>query len=272
MAIITISRGTYSGGKAIAEKLAGQLNHLCLSREVLIQKATRLFGLKEDKLTSAMENTPALLHDDVPICAGRVNFVRAALLQQVEENMALVYHGLAGDLLLRGVKKMLRVRIIASRDYRIKAAMVDHNIDHQRASDMVDLLDRKRDKWAREVLGTEWSHPSLWDVALNLDAMSIDGAVETIAQMSRLEEYTADESTRNSLEDLLLSSKVWAALTQNRPTRTVQVQITAQDGHVTLHGDVGSRKLSDAITGIARDVSGVKEVTNKLRVGIAWVW
>lgn len=272
MAIITISRGTYSGGKAIAEKLAKQLDHTCLSREILIKKATRLFSLKEGQLTDAMEEAPTLFRGDVPISAGNVNFVRAALLQQIEENMELVYHGLAGDLLLRGVKKMLRVRVIASREYRIRAAMDDHGINHHRAADMVDLLDRKRDKWAMEVLGTQWSHPSLYDVALNLDAMSIESAVETIAYMSRLKEYTVDETTHTSLKDLLLSSNVWAALTQNRPTRTVQVQITAHNGHVTVHGNVGSRKVSDAIIGITREVNGVKDVNNKLHVGLSWMW
>jgi osmotically-inducible protein OsmY len=271
MAIITISRGTYSGGKAVAEKLAQRLNHPCLSRELIIQKATQIFALKEGQLTDAMEEAPTIFRGDVPISTANVNFVRAALLQQIE-NLELVYHGLAGDLLLRGVKKMLRVRTIASREYRINAAMEDHNIDLAHATEMVDTLDRKRDKWAIEVLGTEWSDPSLYDVAINLDSISVDSAVDTIAQMSRLDEFTVDETTTSSLDDLILSSNVWAALTMNRPTRAVQVQITADDGHVAIHGEVGSRKVSEAIIDIARNVNGVKEVTDNLRVGLAWVW
>lgn len=142
MAIITISRGTFSGGKAVAENLAQQLNHPCLSREILIQKATQMFGLKEGQLTDAMEEAPTIFRGDVPFSTANVNFVRAALLQQIE-NLELVYHGLAGDLLLRGVKKILRVRTIASREYRINAAMKDHNIDYGHAADMIDVLPKK---------------------------------------------------------------------------------------------------------------------------------
>ena len=37
MAIITISRGSYSKGKEIAEKLAEELVYECLSRDVLLE-------------------------------------------------------------------------------------------------------------------------------------------------------------------------------------------------------------------------------------------
>jgi hypothetical protein len=143
---IIISRETFSGGKAVAEKLAQRLHHPCLSREILIQKATHIFGLKEGQLTDAMEETPSFFCGDVPFSAANVNFVSAALLREIKK-LELVYHGLAGDIVLRGVKKMPRVRTIASRDYRIKAAMDDHTISYTHAADMIDHLDIRSFDW-----------------------------------------------------------------------------------------------------------------------------
>jgi hypothetical protein len=37
MGVITISRGSYSKGKEIAEKLAQKLEYDCISREILLQ-------------------------------------------------------------------------------------------------------------------------------------------------------------------------------------------------------------------------------------------
>ena len=40
MGVITISRGSYSKGKAIAEKLAKKLEYDCISREILLKLQT----------------------------------------------------------------------------------------------------------------------------------------------------------------------------------------------------------------------------------------
>ena len=48
MGVITISRGSYSKGKEIAEKLAQKLEYDCISREILL-KASEQFNVKEVK-------------------------------------------------------------------------------------------------------------------------------------------------------------------------------------------------------------------------------
>ncbi|MBW2573755.1 MAG: cytidylate kinase family protein, partial [Deltaproteobacteria bacterium] len=44
MGVITISRGSYSKGKEIAEKLAEKLDYDCISREILLQ-ASKQFNV-----------------------------------------------------------------------------------------------------------------------------------------------------------------------------------------------------------------------------------
>lgn len=271
MAIITISRGTFSGGKAVAEKLAEKLDYPCLSREILIKKAAQHFQLEEHQLNDAMEEVPGILDGDASVSAANVNFVRAVLLNEIR-SQELVYHGYAGDLLLKGVKKILRIRVIASIDYRIEAAMRDHQIGSNEARKMIEQLDRKRNKWSEIVLGTEWSDPSLYDVALSLDSISLDSAVDTIKQLTELDEFTVDDTTSRSLEDLLISSNIWAALSRNNHTRSVQLEIVTINGHVSLYGDVNSRKTAEMIVYTAEQEKGVEDVTSKLNVGMSWLW
>ena len=52
MAIITISRGSFSKGKEVAEKVAAQLGYDCISREVLLDASDR-FHIPEVKLIRA---------------------------------------------------------------------------------------------------------------------------------------------------------------------------------------------------------------------------
>lgn len=269
MAIITISRGTFSGGKEVAETLAKRLKFSCVSREMVTAEAAKYFSIDEDQLSDAMAEAPSILSSDRPISASNVNFVRFVLLKRLR-NLDLVYHGLAGDLLLRGVKKLLRVRIVAGIDYRVERAMATHDIGHEKAVKMINELDQKRNKWAQVVLGVEWNDPSLYDISFNLEHLSIDTVVSILEQMVRLEEFTPDETTTKSLEDLILSSNVWAAITQHKQSWSHLVHIIAKDGQVTIYGDVVSRKLVEAICSIAGSVDGVKNVVNRINVGTKW--
>ncbi|MGO9691663.1 MAG: cytidylate kinase family protein, partial [Syntrophobacteraceae bacterium] len=49
MAIITISRGSYSNGKEVAEKVAQKLGYKCYAREVILE-ASKEFNIPEIKL------------------------------------------------------------------------------------------------------------------------------------------------------------------------------------------------------------------------------
>jgi hypothetical protein len=60
MAIITISRGSYSKGKQIAEKVAKALGYECISREVLLE-ASKEFNIPEVKRVRAIHDAPSIL-------------------------------------------------------------------------------------------------------------------------------------------------------------------------------------------------------------------
>ena len=57
MSIITISRGTLSGGRAVAECLAEMLGYPCIGREILQEAAKRL-GVSEDNVLDGRFETP----------------------------------------------------------------------------------------------------------------------------------------------------------------------------------------------------------------------
>lgn len=65
MAIITISRGSYSRGKEVAEKLASKLNYECVSREIILETC-----LKPIELMKSFEVVPAVVQINLlsPVC------------------------------------------------------------------------------------------------------------------------------------------------------------------------------------------------------------
>jgi hypothetical protein len=57
MPILTISRGSLSGGTALAECVAQRLGYGCVSREVLVEAAAK-YGVPEAKLSDFLDKVP----------------------------------------------------------------------------------------------------------------------------------------------------------------------------------------------------------------------
>jgi len=272
MAIIMISRGTFSGGKAVAETLAERLGYTCVSNEILFDAAEQ-YKVPEERLSEALNEPPRAWHQQPGMKVAHVNFGRATLLKRAKEAEGnLVYHGNAGHMLLTDLAQVIRVRIVADMEYRIRAAMTEHGVNRKKAGGMIAKLDRKVMKWTQGLYGIDWQEPSLYDLVLNLEHMSIDSAVDMIVHMTKLPDYTPTKESRQAFENLLLGSLVWAEITKNQFTRSANVRVSADGGIVTVTGQASSHKIIDIIPLVAQEVDGVVEVRNDVGVGSDWIW
>ena len=125
MSIITISRGSYSRGKEVAEKVAAALGYECISREILLE-ASEQFNIPEIKLVRAIHDAPSILERFTYGKEKYVAYIKAALLKHVQKDN-VVYHGLAGHYFLQEIPHVLKVRIIADLEDRIAEEMKREN-------------------------------------------------------------------------------------------------------------------------------------------------
>jgi cytidylate kinase len=271
MAVISISRGTFSGGKAIAEKLAEHLQYPCVSREMILEDAANDFGVAEEHLEHVVNERPKPWQQNRDRRAAYLNFIRAALLRRSRDGK-LVYHGHVGHLLLSGVANILRVRVIAGEAWRIEAAMKDFNIDRKAAIAQVKKDDAHTIKWTRFLYGVEWGDPFLYDLIVNLEQVSIDTAIQTIVQMAQSDDFRPNDSFRATFEDQMLSSLVWCALAKAELATAADVAIQAKNGLVTISGTTQSDQQANTIIEAAENTKGVKSVISKMRVGTKWYW
>lgn len=270
MAIVTISRGTYTGGIAVAERLAQELGHPCASREVVLEAAEDS-GVDERELLSTLQEPPRFWEKTPGRIPAHLNLVRAALLRRAQAG-DLVYHGYAGHLLLSPIAHVLRVRIIAGPEKRIEALMEDYHMSRKEAAAHLRKLDLQLSKWTRFLYGVEWQDPSLYDAVVNLDGISVEGAVATLVQMTRLDDFQPTEASRKAFADLYLGSMVWAALTKDPRTRTANIRVGADDGKVLITGVALNKRVVGAIEEVAERVEGVVTLDNQVGVGAGWSW
>ncbi len=264
MAIITISRGTFSGGQILAECIAEKLGYRCISREVLVE-AARQYGVPLEKLSKALAEPPGFLHRSTEDRAHYLAYIRADLCKEVKDDR-VVYHGLAGHLLLRGLPNVLRVRVIADMEYRIKAAMERQSLSREKAMEFVQKIDDKRVKWTRFLYHADWSDPSLHDIIINLEHIGINDACDIVCQIAGLDKFKVTQESQKVMDDMLLSTEVRAALAGSKGISDGGIEIEADGDVITIGGTVGSLNDADKIKELVRKMPGVKEVNSHMHV------
>ncbi|HTX52332.1 MAG TPA: cytidylate kinase family protein [Candidatus Baltobacteraceae bacterium] len=264
MAIVVISRGTFSGGEKLASAVAERLGYRCVSREVIYEAAAG-YEIPAEELMAAMEKRPPVWDR----LAGKRNtylvFMRAALCEHARGGK-LVYHGHVGQLLLPGIEQVLRVRVIADQEYRIRAAMAQQHFTREAAIAYIEKVDRERRQWARFLFQVEWDDALLYDLVLNLSRMSLETACEMVVHATTKPEFIPTPATAKALRDLALVSRVAAVCARDPRTRNLDLDVTADDGRVTVSGTTQSPQVIAAVPEIVRRAEGVSDVVSKVRL------
>jgi len=271
MAIVTISRGTHSGGKQLAESLAEKLGYRCLSREELLTGVANKYGVGDDTLSEALHYKPGFLEGTKLGKIHYIAFVRAALCREVRCN-EVVYHGQGGHLLLTGVPHILRVRVIADIEFRIKAAMNYHSATKEKAIDLIKAVDHHRATWMISIYQTDWQDASRCDLVIDLEHMSIDSACELLVHAVGGPRLKTTPESQQIMDDLVLSSDIreriaahsWR-VTEER-IEDYDVKITSDKGLVDISGKTSSQQEMDRIIQIAGETPGVREVRSHMLI------
>jgi cytidylate kinase len=255
MSIVTISRGSYSHGKEVAEKLAQKLGYACISREVII-KASEHFNVSEIKLARAIHDSPSIFDR---LTYGReryIAYVREALLHHfVKDNV--VYHGLAGHFFVSGICHVLKVRILADLEDRTVEEMKRQNISAEEARAFIRKDDEERYQWSYRIFGIDNRDPLLYDLVIHLKTMSVDDVISLIECTLALPHFQTTPESQKAMENLFRAAQVQAALVQEIPS--VQVGVEGEEIVVSIGGPWnGEKKMIAKIEEISDSVGGVK--------------
>jgi len=186
--VVTISRGSLSGGRIVAECLADRLGWPALADEILQGAAAKL-GASEEVVRGSIDTPPGLWARAVRGRERYVVAVQTALAEACVQG-SLVYHGLAGQFLLRGCPGVLRVRLIAPLEMRVQALLArNRGMTREAAEEFIDNVDRERRERARLLYDADVEDPAFYDLTVNLRSLSLEAACVAIAEAASQPEY-----------------------------------------------------------------------------------
>ncbi len=201
MSIVTISRGSYTHGGKVAEKVAQKLGYECISREVLLETSER-YNIPEIKLIRAISAAPSLLERYTFGRENYIAYIRAAILKHLSEDN-IVYHGFAGHFFLEDIQHVLKVRIIAHVKYRIECMMEREGVSKEKAERMVQDVDEERQKWSQKLYGFDPWDSRLYDLVINIEKISIEHAADLICNTVSLSPFQTTTESKKKMDRLV---------------------------------------------------------------------
>jgi cytidylate kinase len=264
MSIVTISRGLFSSGQALAERAAEMLGYRSMSRELLLEAATR-YEIPEAKLTELME-TPPEVTPIKPELLRLYRIVMQATMCEVVQSGKIVYHGHGGQELLPGIQHVLKVRLLAPLTYRVARVREQRQMDTVSAYLYITKVDDIRARRVREFFGVDWQDPQRYDLLLNLARTSLDEAVQKVAEWAKHPEFQPTPASEQALQDLTVKARVEAALAVNEATRSVILNVLAKQGTVYAWGALPDFGAEREVLRVIEGVEGVRDIVPDFRV------
>lgn len=260
MPIVTISHEIGAGGPEIGQQLADRMGYRYVDHE-LISDAARRYGLLEEKLSHLDESKPSLFERFDAETRRYITVIQTALYDFAEhDNVVLMGRG--GQWLLRGIPHVLRVRVMAPFDVRVKrlgkklAGPMGEQTNPRTVTELARRDDAEKAGRMRYLYEVGITDPALYDLVINTEKLSVGAAVGLVAGVLGQTELTTTPAAAQLVADRSLASRVQVALATHPETRRYRITVEARSGVVTLEGTAAM----DEATDVARGVDGVRDV------------
>jgi cytidylate kinase len=264
MAIVTLSHEMGSGGSELGALLAERLGYRHVDQD-MISQAARQYGVGEEKLSQIDETKPSFVERFDVETRRYITVLQSALLDVAEQDDVVIM-GRGGQVLLGGIPHVLRVRVMAPFDLRVRrvvkkmAGQMGETVDVRTTAEMVRRNDQEKAGRMRYLYDVDWADPALYDLVINTEKLSHTAGVEIIVGLLQRPEVAATEASRQMVRDRALASRVRTALAGHPETRKYRINVEADRGVVQIEGTAALDKAAE----VARTVPGVVDVKAQL--------
>ena len=260
MSIVTISHEMGAGGPEIGQQVAERLGYKYVDHELISETAHR-YGLLEEKLEHLDETKPSLFERFDAETRRYITAMQTALYEFAERDR-VVLMGRSGQWLLRGISHVLRARVMAPFDVRVRrlgiklSGPMGEQASLRTVTEMVRRDDTEKAGRMRYLYEVDVADPALYDLVINTEKLPVSAAVDIITDVTRRQELQTTPAAAQLVADRSLASQVQVALATNAETRKYRITVEAKAGVVTLEGTAA---MDEALE-VAKSVSGVREV------------
>ena len=256
MSVVIISADSFCKGKEIAEMVAGRLHYKCIGREIMIAEAAQRYRVPKAKLSEAMEDSSSLLDILSNTQTRHLAYIQATFLSLLDQDQT-VFHGQSEHLFIEGVSHVLKVRVLADFEERVRLKAGAENISEKKAREGLLKESTARKKRARLFYGVDETAPALFDLVLDVSQIGPAEAAAAITDMAQDIKFQTITYSIKCMKDMELSSRVRAALIDSYPDIIIQ----AKDGTVSIESKVFKKRKKDKLLAIKQQIENMNGVS-----------
>jgi len=143
----------------------------------------------------------------------------------------VLIRGWGATLLLRSVPHIPCIRVCAPLELRVKRLMERLETDDEDlARREIEVDDGARAGRMGEHFNVAWGDPTLYDLTLNTERISIATCVDEVVKLAKSAEFAETAESRRLLADLALQAKALAALKADARTSGIDIAVEAAGG------------------------------------------
>ena len=178
----------------------------------------------------------------------------------------VLIRGWGATLLLRSVPHIPCVRVCAPLEVRVKRLMERLETDDENlARREIEVDDQARASRMGESFNVTWGDPTLYDITLNTERVSIPTCIEEVVKLVNAPEFRETPQSRQYLADLALQARARAALRADPRTAGIDITVDVSDGRATLRGIVVDDREKSLVKEVVESVAGPGRVEDELR-------
>lgn len=206
--VISISRQVGTAGEEVAQAVAARLGYRYVDYQV-IQEAAAEAGVSPETVSEA-EHTPSLLTrilealarnqampaagwaDPVPLTTSPLytsadyrRFIENVIRDLADRGECVIV-GHAAQVILRDRADTVRVLVTGSPQVRARRIMTGMGVDEREALKIIERTDSERLEYFRRFYDTGWLAPSTYDLCINTDRVSPEGAATLVVELASL--------------------------------------------------------------------------------------
>jgi len=269
MSVVAMTREMGSGSTKVAQGVADQLGLTPILHHLVEHDVAEHLHVRDEAVHHRFEGGATLL-ERMQVGSKRLAHYTAEEILELASRGNVLIRGWGACVILRDVPHVVRVRVCASMEARERSVMErnDEIKDRSAARREIERNDAAHRRILHAAYGVEREDSTLYDLVLNTDRTSIETCAILICELVERPEFRETEHSRAILNDKAVLSHVNIKLRERFGVGTgvSGVEATANGGKVVLTGIAIHSKLVEDASKLVGEVSGVKEVQNRMVV------
>jgi cytidylate kinase len=253
-----------SGAERIVEIICREQGFIPIDKEK-IGEAVAAYGFQFSSLQKYDETKPSFWDF---ISRERYKYFHAiqiAICELAQKGKVIIV-GRGAFVLLKDIPGVLRVRIIAPFDVRVKN-MAQMGKTREEIEAALRNRDRESEGFLRHHYQADWNDPLLFDMIINTEKVPFDKAARLIIEALKIKAEIANQAeAQEKLADLTLKFKVELAVMQDVKVDIRNLDVTVKQGDVIISGIVSHEQVKKACEEAAARVEGIRHLDNRISI------